>query len=333
MAPSLSGVLLLRPYFKEVVWGGQRLQELYGKSLPAGRPIGESFEVSAGEGQESVVATGPLAGWSLGRLIAEYQEELVGQKVWESSGGEFPLLIKLLDARENLSIQVHPDDRYVREKGLGARGKAEAWYVLSSQGGRVVQGLKEGVGRQDLVAAIDAGRVEEVVQSFEVEPGDVVALPPGTVHALGRGVVLYEVQQSCDLTYRLYDYGRVDQEGNPRELHLAEALEVTRFDVRPPAPLAWRKLPGAQADRAVLAETEAFQLNLYSPSAGQIRHGAGNSCLALTLVRGEARISAAPEVVCLGAGSTALIPAYREFVVEQQGEVELEYLIASAAVG
>jgi len=325
----LPDVLLMRPYFREVVWGGRRLQERYGKDLPAGKPIGESFEVSACRGQESAVANGPLAGWSLSRLASTFGEELVGPRAWERYGGEFPLLIKLLDARDDLSIQVHPDDAYARSRGLGRWGKAEAWFVLHSEGGRIAHGLQEGVDRKELEEAIGAGRVEEAVEFFAVEPGEVVVSPPGTVHALCRGVMVYEVQQPSDLTFRLFDYHRLGLDGKPRELHVAQALEVIDFAARLPGPVPWHQLPEAQDDRAVLVENEHFRLNLYGPQGDRVEHGAGDSFLALTLLRGRAQVQGRQEAQQLGPGDTVLVPVHREFRLIRQGEALLEYLIAS----
>ena len=150
--------------------------------------------------------------------------------MWARYGGRFPLLIKLLDAQQDLSIQVHPDDEYAQCNGLMESGKMEAWYVLQSDSGRVACGLVEGVGRAEFVAAHAADRVAEVVRFYPVARGDVLFLPPGTVHALCQGVVLYEVQQTSDLTFRIYDYGR------PRELHWEQALEVIDFAQCLPGP-------------------------------------------------------------------------------------------------
>ena len=188
----LPDILPMRPYLREMVWGGRRLGDLYHKELPAGKPIGEALEISALPGMESAVAGGPLAGWSLGRVMGEFGAALVGAAVWERYEGDFPLLIKLLDPREDLSIQVHPDDRYAREKGLGRWGKMEMWYVLHSEGGRIAYGLEQGVGRAELESALAEGRAEECIRFFAVQPGEWVFMPPGSVHALCAGVMIYE---------------------------------------------------------------------------------------------------------------------------------------------
>jgi mannose-6-phosphate isomerase len=325
----------MRPYFREMVWGGRRLAELYGKDLPPGQAIGESFELSAYPGRESVVASGPLAGRDLRNLVEEYGEELVGRQVKERYGGRFPLLIKLLDAQQDLSVQVHPDDAYTRRKKLADDGKMEAWFVLHAEDGRVAYGLQPGVDPPAFAAALEAGRVEEVIRFYPVQAGDVVFVPPGIVHALCRGVVLYEVQQSSDLTFRIYDYGRLGLDGRPRLLHLEVAMEVIDFGADPGQPVSWRHRCGAESDRAVLVECEHFRLNLYQRSQGVIRHGAGDSFLGLTLVAGEAVVSGSRrhgrdgDGVALRSGDTALIPARREFKLVPRSETGCTYLIAS----
>lgn len=336
---SLPDVLPIGPYFREMVWGGRRLQELYGKDLPAEKRIGESFELSAYAERESVVAAGPLAGRDLRGLIAEFGEQLVGRQVWERYDGRFPLLIKLLDAQQDLSIQVHPDDAYTQANGLEETGKMEAWFVLHSEEGRVAYGLKPGVDREQFAAASGSEEIEELILFHPARPGDVLFMPPGTVHALCRGVVIYEVQQSSDLTYRIYDYGRLGLDGQPRQLHVQEALEVIDFDTQMGGPMNWRELPGAEADRAVLVDCEHFQLNLYQQEGGgEIRYAAGDSFLALTLVEGKALVrghreqSTAEEGFSLKTGDTALVPADREFSVEPRGGGACTYLMASVPV-
>ena len=306
----LPDVIPLTPYYREMVWGGRRLAELYGKALPDNALIGESFELSAYEGRESWV----MDGRSLRELVEMYRADLVGAAVWERYGGSFPLLIKLLDAQQDLSIQVHPDDEYARRNGLEDSGKMEAWYVLQSDGGRVACGLAEGVGRAEFVAAHAANRVAEVVRFYPVAQGDVLFVPPGTVHALCRGVVLYEVQQTSDLTFRIYDYGR------PRELHWEQALEVIDFAQCLPGPVSHPVLQGQ-----VLAESEHFVLRGCGLDSGQAEHRAEESFLALTVVRGRAHVGECS----LGTGATALIPAGRACEVAPLGDERLEYLIAS----
>ena len=227
MIPDL---LPLKPYLRETVWGGRSLGTYYNKALPPDVPIGESWEVSAYKGMESIVADGPLAGQNLADLVAIYGADLLGQRVIQRYGTEFPLLIKLLDARDDLSIQVHPDDTYTRAENLGTYGKTEAWYILKSDQGRVACGLKHGVDKHSLELSIRENRLQDTVQFFDVQEGDVIFVPPGTVHALCQNVMIYEVQQSSDLTFRIYDYNRPGTDGKPRELHIDRALDVIAFD-------------------------------------------------------------------------------------------------------
>jgi mannose-6-phosphate isomerase len=201
MTDSLPDLIPLQPYLREMVWGGRRLEGLFGKRLPPVSPIGEAWEVSGYPDQESTVASGPLAGRGLGELLHQFGADLVGDEAWGRFGETFPLLIKLIDAHVDLSIQVHPDDDYARREGLGQFGKSEAWVVLYSEGGQTALGLKEGIDRQEFNKALDAGRALDVVQFQDVTPGDVIFVPPGTVHAANAGIVIYEVQQPSDLTF------------------------------------------------------------------------------------------------------------------------------------
>jgi mannose-6-phosphate isomerase len=331
MAQALPAILPMRPYLREMVWGGQRLGLVYGKPLPAGKRIGESFEVSAWPGRESVVAAGPLAGWGMDRVLAEYRDQVMDRSLWERCSGAFPLLVKLLDAHQDLSIQVHPGDQYAREKGLGWWGKTEAWFVLQSAEGRVACGLRAGVGPEALRLALEAGRPQEVVEFHAVQSGDVVSIPAGTVHALGAGMVVYEVQQSSDATYRLYDHGRPGLDGKPRELHLEQSLEVALFGAGAPRPTSWRSLPDAQVDRAVLVENQYFTLTYYRPDrqSPRIGHAADDSFLALTLLHGQAEIRGGADSFGLAPGDTVVVPANRECVLVPRSEAGLEYLIAA----
>jgi len=324
VASALPDLLPLRPYLREMVWGGRRLAELYDKPLPPDSPIGESFEVSALPERDSVVASGPLAGEPLGALAAQYGQDLVGASTVERYGRDFPLLIKLIDAQQDLSVQVHPDDAYARKHKLGPFGKMEAWYVTHSDGGRIALGLEDGVGREELVQAIRLGRVEEAVRFHDVAPGDVVSLPPGTVHALCRGVVVYEVQQSSDITFRLYDYGRLGLDGKPRELHTEEALEVIDFGAgsRQPEPV------GDLGARARVVEDEHYRLD-----GGRLTEGmsisSGDSFAALTALSGQLRLRGGDGAACdLGPGDSALIPVGRTVEAEPLDKGPADYLLA-----
>src|SRR5882672_1179291 len=219
--------LTFHPIFKERVWGGRKLENLYQKRLPPGVPIGESWEISDRPGDVSVIANGPLAGKDLHWLVQNRGPELLGAARLEQ--GRFPLLIKILDAQEKLSLQVHPP----REKALelGGEPKTEMWYVTDAEpGAELYVGLKKGVTRQEFEEKIPAGRVADCFHRLSVRRGDAMFLPSGRVHALGAGLVLFEVQQNSDTTYRVFDWNRAGLDGKPRELHLAQSLASVDFN-------------------------------------------------------------------------------------------------------
>ncbi len=212
--------------YKERIWGGNRLGELLGGTLPGTR-IGESWELCCHPNGMSVVANGSLAGKTLAELLIEYPYELMGGNFRPND--RFPLLIKAIDANDNLSVQVHPDDDYAY-RGEKEAGKTEAWYVLDAKNeAKIIYGLKEGVSKEDFLEAIQSNRLMESLRVVPVKKGDMIYVPAGLVHALLEGIVVYEVQQNSDTTYRVYDYGRVDKDGQARELHLDKALDVIQF--------------------------------------------------------------------------------------------------------
>jgi mannose-6-phosphate isomerase len=220
-------------YF-EKIWGGQKLRTLMGKDFGTMANCGESWEVSGIAGKESEVAAGlPLEGNTLPELVEVYMGDLVGEKVYDEFGNDFPLLVKFIDAQDDLSVQVHPDDA-LAERRYGTRGKTEMWYVLQADAGSgLYVGFKKGVTKEDYQRALAEGGVEQLLEFYPVSPGDVFFIPAGTVHAIGKGVLLAEVQQSSDCTYRVFDWNRVDANGQPRELHVAEALEALHFGGEP----------------------------------------------------------------------------------------------------
>jgi len=210
----------------ERVWGGNNLERVFGKSLPAGKTIGESWELCDRSEAQSVVSRGRFEGRTLRSVIQEFPREIMGRL---EPLARFPLLVKYVDAGEPLSVQVHPDDEGA--KPHNDLGKSECWVVVSAEpGARIVRGLKPGVTRGEYVVAVAEKCVEELLNSFEPKAGDVVALPAGMVHAIGKGLIVAEIQQNSDLTFRIYDYNRLGLDGQPRKLHTAEALEAIRFD-------------------------------------------------------------------------------------------------------
>lgn len=214
--------LLMKPSFRSGLstpWGGHALKEKFGKETPE-EITGESLEISALSGHESQVINGEYRGKSLGEIFDLWGEKLTGKK-----GKCFPLMLKLLDAQQRLSVQVHPDDAYAMLHE-GKTGKSEAWYILDAEpGARLVYGID--TGGESLRDIVESGKLEEHLHWVEARPGDVFYIPSGTIHALGSGIQCYEIQESSDVTYRFWDWNRTGEDGMPRELHLRQALEVS----------------------------------------------------------------------------------------------------------
>ena len=215
-----------RPIFKERVWGGRELERLYHKPLPTGVPIGESWEISDRPGDTSVVANGPLAGRDLRWLMENHAADLLGDA--RPRGERFPLLLKILDAREKLSLQVHPPP--AAASVLNGEPKTEMWYVAEAAAdSKLYVGLKRGVTRAEFERRIQTGTVAECFHRVGVRSGDAMFLPSGRVHALGGGLVIFEIQQNSDTTYRVFDWNRLGLNGKPRELHIPQSLASIDF--------------------------------------------------------------------------------------------------------
>lgn len=219
-----------QPILKEKIWGGTHLKALLNKPVTSDH-IGESWELSGLDGNESVVSNGFLQGNNLAELIEIYMGDLVGDSLFQKFGLAFPLLFKFIDANSDLSIQVHPDDEVAFEKH-NSYGKNEMWYIVDAEpGAELVVGFSRDITREEYEQAIESGNVEELHQYVPVKKGDVIYIPVGTVHAIGKGMVLAEIQQASDITYRVYDYKRKDTDGKERELHIEQALDVINFEV------------------------------------------------------------------------------------------------------
>jgi len=248
-------------HFVEKVWGGRALESTPGIALPAGKRIGETWEIVDREHENSVVAGGPFDGRTLHQMMLEYGPEILGSAA-AGKHGRFPLLVKYLDANQNLSVQVHPDDDAARRMGGAAEAKTEAWYVLASEpGARIYAGLRPGMDAERFERVAPTSSIVENMQTYEVQAGDCILLRGGTVHAIGAGVTILEVQQNSDSTFRLYDWDRLGLDGKARETHLDEALACTRYDDTGAAPQqpTWAcEAPGFES--AELASSHVFRM-------------------------------------------------------------------------
>ncbi|MEO7975720.1 type I phosphomannose isomerase catalytic subunit [Flavobacterium sp.] len=221
--------LQFEPILKERIWGGQKLKTLLNKPITS-KITGESWELSTVEGDVSVVANGELKGKSLMELINEMPNEILGTQVYKRFGKQFPLLFKYLDAREDLSIQVHPNDKLAKERH-NSFGKTEMWYVTQADDdARIIVGFKENSSKEEYLKHLNDKTLVSILDTVKAKPGDVFFLETGTVHAIGAGLVIAEIQQTSDITYRLYDFDRKDANGNTRELHVDLALDAINYN-------------------------------------------------------------------------------------------------------
>ena len=297
------GPIQLRASLHETIWGGENLRALAGKDAPQGKRIGESWETAL----DAVAVNPPYAGQTLGALTEQHGAALIGARALEVFGARFPLLTKFLDAQARLSVQVHPNDAYAAAHEGGKLGKTEVWYILHAEpGAQVVYGLSHEATQDEVRYAIATNTLEDLLHGVTVKPGDVIFVPAGTVHAIGAGVVLYELQEYSDITYRLYDYGRLQANGRPRELHIEQGLAVMRYQ---PHEME-RVTPLARDDRRrILVACRYFVLEevaLAGELAGAIRP---NSCQIITVLAGQCAIASPAGNVTLGHGETAVLPA------------------------
>jgi mannose-6-phosphate isomerase len=298
--------LRFAPIFKPALWGGRRLGHLLRRhDLPDG-PVGEAWVLSDCGGHVSHVCGGPFDGATLRDLLERHGRRVVGRPL--AAGERFPLLLKFLDARDTLSVQVHPDDEKARP--LQSRGKTEAWVILESEpGSRLYAGLRPGIGPECVRQALAGGSVPECLHSFEARPGDCVFLPAGVVHAIGAGLVLFEVQQTSDLTYRLHDWDRIDAvTGRPRPLHIDDALACTDFDRGPSEPVRPVVEAGGPARRERLVACDHFQLWRWRATR-PFTAGAAGTCRVLVGADGRATVHARGGEEPLGPGDVMLLPA------------------------
>lgn len=299
--------LTFHPIFQERIWGGRKLEALYGKKLPAGKVIGESWEISDRADANSVVANGPLAGRSLADLMASDREAIMGRA--RSPEGRFPLLIKLLDAQDNLSLQVHPPQHLAAE--LGGCAKTEMWYVSAAEPGALLYaGLRRGVTREQFAEKTRDGTVAECFHQLPVREGDSLFLPSGRVHALGKGLVIFEIQQNSDTTYRVFDWNRVDASGKPRQLHVEESLKCIDFEDFEPSltngesnRLSDRVLARPLARHALFA-VDIFDIAVNGEFGERITEPR-----VIGVVSGSIEVPHAAHPITLSSGQFALIPA------------------------
>ncbi len=298
--------LTFHPIFKQRVWGGRKLERLYKKALPLGVPIGESWEISDRAGDANIIANGPLAGQDLHWLMENHAAELLGAA--SSQRGRFPLLIKILDAQEKLSLQVHPPPAKATE--MGGEPKTEMWYIADAvPGAELYVGLKRGVDRLGFEQGIHAGTVAECLHRVSVRAGDAMFLPSGRVHAIGAGLVIFEIQQNSDTTYRVFDWNRVGLDGKPRALHIPESLASIDFkDFEPRRIRRGFAGTGPLSVRPLVCDP-LFTVEVCRASAGASVLLLPNTMQIVAALTGQVQIGGTQLDVAMSAGQFCLVPA------------------------
>jgi mannose-6-phosphate isomerase len=309
--------LKFEPIYKQRIWGGRKLHEVLGKELPPGERVGESWELADLPNDKSVIAHGELAGRTLRAAIELYPKEITGAV---SFSLPFPLLIKLLDCRDVLSVQVHPDPQTCKRLGQG-EPKTECWYIIAAEPDAVIyKGLKKGVTKEHLAGAIRKGTVAETLAKVPVQAGECHFLPAGTAHAIGPGLLIAEIQTPSDTTYRLFDWNRVDDAGKPRELHITQALESINFDI------SGDKLPVTTVGR--LVECEYFIVDKGHQARNCERLLSPGQMKVLIVISGFGTIlGTTGSLVEFGAGDTLLVPAAYEGAMRFAADTQ--YLIVT----
>ncbi len=294
--------LKFKPIYKQRIWGGQKLREIFGKDIPPSEKIGESWELADLPDNKSEIANGQLAGQTIDSVIKKYLLEITGD---ESFSGPFPLLIKFLDAEDILSVQVHPDPQTCRRMGKGDP-KTECWYIISAAEGAVIyKGLKEGVTKDKFSEAVKKGTAAELLKKIPVEAGQCHFLPAGTAHTIGAGLLIAEIQTPSDTTYRVFDFNRVDDKGKARPLHIEEALESINFEA------AGENLPITTVGR--LVDSEHFKMDKGHQAENCETLLAPGKMKILIILTGYGTILATDDtLVEFKAGDCLLIPAVYE---------------------
>jgi mannose-6-phosphate isomerase len=317
--------LLFEPVLHEKVWGNRQLETKLGKNLPPNQPIGESWEIF----WKNRIANGEFRGQTLGDVIKAFPQEMTGKP---DADPEFPLLIKFLDAQDWLSVQVHPDDARAAVLEGEPRGKTECWYIIDAvPDAQIAYGFSEQLDAESYRKAIEAGRNKEVLQFVTVKPGDFIYLPAGQIHAMGPGILLYELQQTSDTTYRVYDWDRLGLDGKPRDLHLEKALQCIDFAVKPQAQVNYaRPANTGGVTTTTLIAGKYFVLNklaLEDRDLDNMTIESQDKAQALTVTRGQITLHDSAnsyDPITLSIGQSTFLPAaLGPIKIEFQGDTEV----------
>ena len=319
--------LKFKPILKTVVWGGEKIAP-YKEIETTQQHIGESWELSGVKGNESIVADGPLEGKTIAELVREYKGDLVGKHVYENTGDEFPLLIKFIDALSDLSIQVHPNDELAAKRHNGSKGKTEMWYVVDAEpGAHLLAGLTKQITPDEYAARVADGTITDVLARHDVHPGDVFFLPAGRIHAICGGCFIAEIQQTSDITYRIYDYGRLGLDGKPREVHTElakDAIDYTVYDT-------YRtEYTPRQNEEVEVVSCKYFTTSIYDLTLPYARDLSEiDSFLVVMCLSGTGSLEVDGEEVEIHQGETVLVPASADdicFVPDDNMKILTSYI-------
>ena len=299
-------VWTFNPILKTLIWGGEKIAPYKGIETSLEK-VGESWEISGVEGSESVVAEGPDKGLTLPELMRKYGADLLGKKNYAKYGDNFPLLIKFIDAREDLSVQVHPDDELANKRG-SKFGKTEMWYVLGAEKGAVLaNGFNRPVSPDEYENLVETGKIMDVLNFNPIKEGDVFYIPAGRVHAIGKGAFVAEIQETSDITYRLYDYKRKDAQGNERELHTKQAFEAINFNDTEGRPVDYTLHPDVPVN---VVTSPFFTTNLWKIDHEVMRdYSEWDTFVVVICTKGAAVLTTSEGSMKLTEGHSVLIPA------------------------
>jgi mannose-6-phosphate isomerase len=319
--------LKFHPIYKERVWGGNNLSQILKRKMPISSVIGESWELCAHEEGTSTISNGSFSGTKIVDLINTYSNEILGED-FQHFKNKFPLLFKFIDANEKLSVQVHPEDGYALFNEMEL-GKTEMWYIVNAKpGAKIIYGLKERISCKDFQKAIENGCVEDTLNEIEVKTGDVFFIPSGTVHAIGEGIVIAEIQQNSNTTYRVYDWNRLGLNGEVRQLHVEKALDVINFsqDIRNSC-IEGIKLEEVGYHSIFYVHCPYFTMELLEISRKYTINQKEKRFEVLMCIEGDFNILYNNQRESFGVGETVLIPASMcEYVVEGEGKIIKTYI-------
>lgn len=299
--------LKFKTIFKFKIWGGDKIKTMLGKDFAPLPNCGETWEISGVNGDVSVVDNGPLKGESLTSLLDSYKGDLVGEKVYQKFGNGFPLLIKFIDANDDLSIQVHPNDERAKKRH-NSFGKTEMWYVIQAdEGSTLISGFNQPVDQQLYLEKFESGHLTDILNKENVTSGDVFFLPAGRVHTIGKGLLIAEIQQTSDITYRIYDFDRVDDQGNKRQLHTEEALDAIDYQFYPEYKTRYSHKENEPVE---LVSCPYFTTNLLQYTENTDRNYSENDSFVIHIcIEGSYAIIDGNETLDVNLGDCVLLPA------------------------